>query len=344
MSLRLPVAVVQPLPGIGDMVWHVPHIRAIATAAGAPVTLLAKPRCLADQLLANEPAVAEILWLERNPGGRRGAHDGVAGLLRLARLMRSRRFGTVILLHHSASLAAAACLARVPQRHGYGWGGQRAFLNAGPFLPRDVVRLHQHTRATRYLAAAGVPLASAEPALTVLDTQRAEARRRLGHAVDPFVVIGIGSSEPLRQWGVARFADLAAELLDAGWPLVVLLGGPDDAAMADAIRARLAGRGQRVGLALGWHLAAVTGLLAEAAFYVGNNTGVMNMAAAVGIRTYALFGSTAPFDHASQIVAVTAPDIGTHDGMARLTVQSVLAAISADRGWLSPGRRADAMA
>ncbi len=97
-------------------------------------------------------------------------------------------------------------------------------------------------------------------------------------------------------------------------------------------------------MALGWHLADVAGLLAEAAFYVGNNTGVMNMAAAVGIRTYALFGTTRPFHHASQIVPITAPDTGIHDGMARLPVDTVLSAIRADRGWLSPGQQQDALA
>jgi len=344
VSLPLPVAVVQPLPGIGDMVWHVSHIRAVAAAAGAPVTLLAKPRSLADQLLAGEPAVEAILWLDLNPGGHRGAHDGITGLFRLARLLRGHRFGTIILLHHSVSIAAAAWLAGIPQRRGYGWGGQRRFLNTGPFLPREVASLHQHTRATRYLKAAGVPLASAEPSLAPTNGARAEARRQLDVAAEPFVAVGIGSSEPLRQWGVARFTELTAALLDAGWPLVVLLGGPEDAAIADAIRAGLGGRAPLVGSALGWHLAELTGLLAEAAFYVGNNTGTMNMAAAVGIRTYALFGTTKPFHHASQIVAVTAPDTGVHDGMTRLTVASVLAAIRADRGWLSPGPKQDASA
>ena len=325
------------------MVWHMPHIRAIAAASGAPVTLLAKPRSLADQLFAGKSTVDSILSLDLNPGGRRGTHDGLVGLARLARLMQGGRFGTIILLHHSVSIAAAAWLARIPRRHGYGWGGQRVFLTSGPFLPRDVARQHQHTRATRYLEAAGIPLPSAEPTLPASAAARAKARLRLNLAGDPFVAVGIGSSEPLRQWGVARFTELTAEMLDAGWPLVVLLGGSEDVGMADAIRARLGGRAERVGVALGWHLMDVIGLLAESAFYVGNNTGVMNMAAAVGIRTYALFGTTKPFHHASQIVPITTLDTGVHDGMARLPLDAVLAAIRADRGWLSPGQRQGAL-
>jgi heptosyltransferase-2 len=335
-SYQPPIAVIQPLPGIGDMVWHLPHIRAIAAHAGTPVTLLTKPRSLADQLLIDEAAVCDIIWLDLNPGGRRGTHDGIGGFLRLVRLLRAGNFGSVVLLHHSDLLAAAAWVAGIPDRRGYGWGRQRWFLNRGPFLPNDVRKLHQHTRATRYLAAAGIPLTSAEPSLTASSAARATAMARLGDIAGAYVAIGIGSSEPLRQWGADRFGELAACLLDAGWRTLVLVGGDEDVTSAASIMNALGQRADRVRLALGWKLADVIGLLSGAAFYVGNNTGVMNIAAAVGVRTYALFGTTRPFGHASQIVAITAPDSGVHDGMERVTVPAVLGAIEADKGQFSP--------
>lgn len=318
------------------MVWHLPHLRAIAAHAGAAVTLLAKPRSLADQLLVNEPAIADVLWVDLNPAGRRGVHDGVGGFLRLVRALRARDFATVVLLHHSDLLAAAAWRAGVPDRRGYGWGRQRWFLNTGPFLSRAMKTMHQHTRATRYLEAAGVPMASAEPALTVPPATVAKVLARLGETGEGFVAIGIGSSEVLRQWGAERFGELAAMLLDAGWPALVMVGGMEDATVASTIMNSLGERGARVRLALGWDLPDVTGVLSAAAFYVGNNTGVMNIAAATGTRTYALFGTTSPFEHASQIVPIIAPDIGVHDGMARLTLASVLTVIQADRGRLAP--------
>ncbi len=334
--LEHPVAVIQPLPGIGDMVWHLPHIRAIAAHAGASVTLLAKPRSLADQLLVNEPSVGDIVWLDLNPSGRRGAHDGIGGFRRLVRKLRQRDFGSAILLHHSDRIAAACWLAGIPDRRGYGWGRQRLFLNSGPFLPSAVKAMHQHTRATHYLAAAGIPMASAEPSLTIPPPALAEAMARLGTTGGAYVAVGIGSSEVLRQWGHERFRVLVAALLDAGWPAVVLTGGAEDLVSATAIMNALGPRSAQVRLALGWNLADVAGMLSQAAFYAGNNTGVMNIAAATGVRTYALFGTTPLFHHASQIVAIAAPDTGIHDGMARVTVASVLDTIMADRGRLSP--------
>ena len=331
-----PVAVIQPLPGIGDMVWHLPHIRAIAAHAGAPVTLITKPRSLANELLMQEPAVADIVWLDRNPNGRQGAHDGIGGFLSLVRTLRQRRFGTAIILHKSASLAAAAFIAGIHDRRGYGWGAQRLFLNNGPYLAPGIAKLRPHARATHYLRQAGIPMPSAEPTLSISPATRTAARHRLEIHRAAFVAIGIGSSEALRRWSDERFAVLAAALLDAGWPEIVLLGGPGDTTAAAAIRAALGERANRVKLAMGWHMQEVAGVLAEAAFYAGNDTGVMNMAAAAGIRAYAIYGRTPPIEHASQMVSITTPDIGFYDGVLRVTPEMVLNAIRTDRGSLSP--------
>ncbi|WP_428491404.1 glycosyltransferase family 9 protein [Rhodopila sp.] len=335
---RHPVAVVQPLPGIGDMVWHVAHIRAIAAQACTSVTLLAKPRSLADQLLAGDPAIADVMAVDLNPGDRRrGAHDGISGFRRLVHGLRERGFGSIVLLHHSDRLAASAWMAGIPDRRGYGWGRQLWFLNTGPFLPPDVKALHQHTRATRYLRAAGIMPPSVEPRLKVSQAALRAALPRLGATPGGFVAIGIGSSERLRQWGTDRFASLAATLLDAGWPMLALVGGTEDQTSATTIVRLLGERGARARPMLGWDLPEVIAVLSAAAFYVGNNTGAMNIAAATGTRTYALFGTTRAFDHANQIVPVTASDIGVHDGMARVTLASVLHAIRIDRGRIAPG-------
>ena len=116
----------------------------------------------------------------------------------------------------------------------------------------------------------------------------------------------------------------------AGWPTVALLGGPGDQALAAAIRSEMGGQAARAIPVLGWHLQRTAALLSQAAFYVGNNTGVMNLAAAVGLRTYALFGTTPPFHHASQILPIASPPGGPDDGMARITPEAVLEAIRAD--------------
>jgi heptosyltransferase II len=332
------VAVIQPLPGIGDMIWHLPHIRAIADFVGEPITLVAKPRSTAADLFAGEATVRGVLWLDRNPKGRRGRHDGATGFAQLVADLRRSTFDSVVVLHHSRMLAAATFAAGIPHRFGYGFGSQRLFLNRPPFLPRLQLSRHPHEQATAWLAAAAIPLQQTEPTLSVTDASRSQVRRRLGDPLGPLVAIGIATSEPYKQWGAARFAELAAALLDSGWRRLVLAGGPAETELAETIRRLLGERATRVHPALGWKLGELAAVLAEAAFYVGNDTGVMNLSAAVGIRTYGLFGAVPPFHHSGLIAQILPPDGQTDiaTGMSRITTQAVLDAIRADRGSLGP--------
>jgi len=335
-SARL--AVIQPLPGIGDMVWHLPHIRAIAAAARHPVTLIAKPRSAAKEIFAAEDTIADIVWMDRNPDRRRGAHDGPMGLLKLIATMRARRFEAVVILHHSRTLAFAAMAAGIPRRHGYGYRWQRPFLNRPPFLPQSALPLHPYDQASAWLKMAGVPQIQAEPRLPVADAARHRVAERVGALAGNLVAIGIGTSEPYKQWGAERFATFIDGLFIAGWDRVALVGGPAEAGVAADIAQRLPDHSRRILPALGWTLADIAALFELSGFYAGNDTGVMNMAAAVGIRTYALFGATPPFHHASAIVPVIPPDgrIDKADGMARIDVDDLIAAITADRGGLGP--------
>jgi heptosyltransferase II len=314
------------------MVWHLPHIRALAAHFGHPVTLIAKPRSAADQIFAAEATVADVLWVDRNPGRRRGAHDGAVGFARLVTTLRARRFRRVVILHHGRSLAMACFAAGIPERFGYGTGFQRRFLNRPPMLPDAAQRLHPFAQAGAWLEAAGIPVAEAEPRLPVAEATRQAVRAGLG--ARPFVVLGIGSSEPFKQWGAEQFAALAAGLARAGWPRTVLAGGAAERGLAGEIVARAEASGADVVGAMGWRLDAVAALCAEAAFYVGNDTGVMNLAAAVGTRTFGLFGAVPPFAHAGQIVPILPPGgrVDRAEGMARITAEAVLRVIVGDRG------------
>ena len=261
-----PVAVIQPLPGIGDMVWHLPHIRAIAAHAGAPVTLLTKPRSLADQLLANEPAVAEIVWLDLNPAGRRGAHDGIGGF---RRLVRSCGLTTSA---QSSCCTTATCSPRPP-----GWlASPTGVATAGAASAGSSTSARScHRRQAPASAYPGDPVSGGSrhpPALrrTHPDRPRPCARRGMAR-------LGATGSRLRRHrhrqqrdrcgsGAPSDSASLAAALLDAGWPTVVLVGGRRTPIWRPRSSTRMGDRGDRVRLALGWNLADVIGVLSQAEF------------------------------------------------------------------------------
>jgi ADP-heptose:LPS heptosyltransferase len=117
--------------------------------------------------------------------------------------------------------------------------------------------------------------------LEIAAPERDDARRWLeARGIDaPFVVLHPGSGGSCPRWPSRHFAALARRLRGEGWP-VVLSVGPEDGAIARDFgddRAVFSG-----------DLPTLGALLAAAALVVGNSTGPLHLAAALGTPTLAL--------------------------------------------------------
>ena len=310
--------IVQPLPGIGDMVWHLPHLHAIATTTfTGRVDLLTKPRSQADRLLSADPCIGQILWLERGPG----RHGGLPGLWRLAALLRQGRYQRAWFLHGSARYALAARLAGIPDRIGYGVGLQRLLLTSSIRLPARLRHAHPIPRADALLAELCIARVEPEPRLRVDSTAEQAIAARFADWPTPWIALGIGSSEPNKQWGAARFAQLALALWRQPGSIFIV-GGSAERTLADTLFAILAAEGGAAADAVDLPLDQTAALLAHCRLYIGNDTGVLNMAAALQTPALGLFGGSAPLLHSRFIQAVTPPP--GESGMDSITVSQVL--------------------
>lgn len=297
---------IQPLPGIGDMVWHLPHIHALArTAADGQVDVLAKPRSRADQLLGADSSVRQILWLERDTG----LHSGWLGIGRLVALLRSGGYSRVWLLHDSARYALVTWLAGISERFGYGFGAQRLWLQK-PCLPSQYRYEHPITKANNLLDLYKVPRISGDEKLYLGIHTCQEIANRFAYLPKPWIALGIGSSESWKQWGEANFVALACEINRRGWGLPVLIGGgPREASLAAQIEAQVRAAGGSILNGVDLTVSETAALISGARLYIGNDTGFLNVAAALGINALGLFGSSPPLSY-SPFIHVIAPDDG----------------------------------
>ena len=318
-----PTLIVQPLPGIGDMVWHLPHIHAIAaTTIAGKVDILTKPRSQADRLLRADPHVGQILWLERESG----RHAGLGGVLRLATALRQGGYQRVWILHGSARYALAARLAGIPERLGYGVGLQSLLLTVPVRLPPERRHAHPILRADALLDALGIARGEKEPRLALdAEADRAMAAR-FATWPTPWIVLGVGSSETWKQWGAARFAELTLALNQRQAGSIFIVGGSAERPLAEEILARVRDGGGVAVDAVALPLEQVAALLARCRCYIGNDTGVLNMAAALQVPAIGLFGGSAPLWH-SRFIHPLLPPAGEH-GMAAITVSQVLEALA----------------
>ena len=122
------------------------------------------------------------------------------------------------------------------------------------------------------------------------DRARAAARLPAG---PPVVALGPTTNWPPKAWPAERFAALfrliAAEILPGAVPVVFAGPGGAERAMAAPLLAALPGA---IDLSGRLSLTEAAACLARAALFVGNNSGLMHLAAATGIATLGLFGPT----------------------------------------------------
>lgn len=321
--------VIQPLPGIGDMVWHLPHLEAIAAACpDHAVTVLTKRRSRADELFDGSAFVRQVLWLERaQSGDAPGRHDGALGAWRLAADLRPHGFDAVWILHDSPRYALAALLARIPLRIGFGTGRQRRFLSDRRMLPREDRHLPTVEKATRLLGLHGLAV---EPTPRFRPAAAAGARvfAMHGDRPRPWLGLGVGSSEAFKQWGAARFGELAARFAVATGGTVFAIGGP---AERDAVEAVRAAGGPAVVAAIGLPLGDAAALSQACDAVAGNDTGLLNLAAATGVPTVGLFGGSPPLAQYPNLTALEPPGGARYriDRMAGIPVDAVAGAIDA---------------
>ncbi|MGH7894753.1 MAG: glycosyltransferase family 9 protein [Candidatus Binatia bacterium] len=109
----------------------------------------------------------------------------------------------------------------------------------------------------------------------------------------PLVAMCPGSKQSAKRWPLERYAEVGARLIAEGGVDVAIIGGPDEARAAEIV-ARGWPAGRWTVLAGRLSVLESAEALRRTALYVGNDTGAMHLAAAVGTPCVAVFAAREP--------------------------------------------------
>ncbi len=267
-------------PGaIGDLLQLTPVLRALkALYPASRITLITGSRA-SSALFRNNPHVQETLVYEK-----RGEHRSAVSFLRLWAELRKRRFDLVLNFQRSNLkiwlLAAAAFPCRVLVYH----RSDRPGLHA--------VKNYLETIEPLGISAASLDLGlelfpgpeDRSFADTVLTGFKSETK--------PLIALNPGASHAVNRWDTAQFAELANLLTDRLGAKLVLIGGKEDEALAEAVLRNM--RSPALVLTGKTTLLQLGAVLEQCDILVTGDTGPMHVATAFGTRVAALFGAADP--------------------------------------------------
>jgi heptosyltransferase-2 len=291
-----PNVLVVRFSSIGDVLLTTPLLRSIRQRhPEARITVLTK-RAFAP-LLSDNPRIDRVVALD--PSG---------SLVRIAAELRGEDFTHRLDLHDSVRSRMLRPLIPGPWRTYPKYRIRRAFLiHAKRNRYRDLRPVpERYFDAARELDVApdgkppefflGTP--ARDEAAAWLVAQGLSPARRL-------IAIAPGAAHQTKRWPVDYWSRLVHSVVCAGMD-VVIVGGPDDADLADQLTREHRERTWRAAGRFG--LQGTGALLEHARALISGDTGIMHMATGVGTPVVALFGPTVrafgffPYAHAAEVL------------------------------------------
>lgn len=265
---------------IGDAVMTEPLLRRLA-ARGEHLTVGALP--WVAPVYRAMPQVADVIEFPFAHGGlqfkaRRSIAKRLAG-----------QFDKAYVLPNSLKSALLPFLASIPQRIGYLGEARVGLLTHRLKNPKN-----KPPMVAFYSALSGESgLDNDRPEIHMEASQVEATLHELGLSRGAYVVFAPGAEfGPAKRWPARHFSELAAQLDGA----VVLLGSGKEAALCDEIAAPVNAvqAGKCLNLAGKTSLPQALALIAASRSTVSNDSGLMHVAAALGVPQVAIFGSSSP--------------------------------------------------
>jgi ADP-heptose:LPS heptosyltransferase len=281
------------LRSIGDTVLMTPCLDAIhSSQPSVEIAVVSEP--LAAPLLVGHPRIDELIEVERTAGSR------------LRALRKIRKWGPEVTFNMHGGTTGMIMAALSGAYYTIGFRGQPgSWMLSSPAPPPDLLlgksTIHSVEQQLALMSWAGVAWPEAPELNIGSDISFARDLRDkllgLGFSNESLrdkalACVAPGAAFESKRWSASAFAAVVRHLTESWATECLILAGPDQESIAKEV-ADLSGNH---GLVLaGLTLSELTSLLRwHTRIFVGNDSGPMHIASAVGCRVVAVFGSSNP--------------------------------------------------
>jgi heptosyltransferase II len=280
---------------VGDAIMALPALRAVrARFPEARIAIVARPyvadiyrgQKICDELISYDP---------------KGAHAGLNGRESLARELRTQKFDVALLLQNAFDAAWLAWRAAIPERVGYARDGRSVLLTKRIAVPKhSEIPPHEQFYYLELVRRAGWISSLPGESFVTLDVSE-EHRRQAEETLSSAgarqnvarIAIGAGASYgSAKCWPPDRFADFVNRFRLHTDADIILFGTAAEQKVSEAIAGGI--KGPSISLVGKTVIADLPALLSQCQMFVGNDSGAMHVAAAVGLPVVAIFGPTDP--------------------------------------------------
>jgi heptosyltransferase II len=275
---------------IGDVLLSTPVFETLRAAfPRARICALVLPGTAA--LLEKNPFIDEIIVYDK-----RGSEKSFFSSLRFAWRLRTKKIDIAIHLHPTNRVHIISWVAGIPVRIGYK-------KKCGCLLTHSIAdeksggMRHEAQYNFDLLSILNVRAPARLCARVFLDAEDekmfTDKMRSLDVTISEPIILFPGASCPSKRWALERFSMLAARLREYGDPQIVIVGGPDDVYLGQALCEHTHDQ-ELIDLTGKLGLRELACLFKRARLIISNDSGPAHLGASVGAAVLSIFGRNDP--------------------------------------------------
>jgi len=269
---------------LGDLIWQLPYIKAISDHHNEKIDLIVRKKSQAQDILKDLSHINKIYYNEF----RKGLAYWI-DVFKLKKIFNSEKYDYVYILDKVNKPAIAAKLAGIKNIIGPGFKNQKKWITAKNYLDEEDWKLNYTEQSQKLLKINSIALNNKFPNLEV-NIERFKDNNNDLLVDGKKIAFGIDSFEDFKMWYEEDFIKLADLLYEKKlFNYIYLICGPDKSHIAKKIK----NDSKREYFIDCSHkdLQGVILAIKNSDFYVGNNSGPLNLSAALGIKTFGLIAT-----------------------------------------------------
>ena len=269
---------------LGDLIWQLPYIKAISHHHGEKIDLILREKTQAKNILKDLNHINKIYYNEF----RKGLFYWV-DVFKMTKIFKSEKYDFVYILDKVNKPAIAAKFAKIKNIIGPGLGNQKKWLTTENFLDQDDWKLSYTEQSQKLLKINSINLDDKFPKLEV-DIERFKKDNSDILIPGKKIAFGVDSFEEYKMWYEEDFITLAELLFEKRlFDYIYLICGPDKSHISRKI---INDSNKKYFIdCSSKDLKGVILAIKSSNFYIGNNSGPLNMSAALGVKTFGLIAN-----------------------------------------------------
>jgi heptosyltransferase-2 len=269
---------------LGDLIWQLPYIKAISHHHGEKIDLILREKTQAKNILKDLNHINKIYYNEF----RKGLFYWV-DVFKMTKIFKSEKYDFVYILDKVNKPAIAAKFAKIKNIIGPGLGNQKKWLTTENFLDQYDWKLSYTEQSQKLLKINSINLDDKFPKLEV-DIERFKKDNSDILIPGKKIAFGVDSFEEYKMWYEEDFITLAELLFEKRlFDYIYLICGPDKSHISRKI---INDSNKKYFIdCSSKDLQGVILAIKSSNFYIGNNSGPLNMSAALGVKTFGLIAN-----------------------------------------------------